>query len=309
MATLVIGNSASYDGETNNAAGIASVLGSEFATASSGALTLKAGIGWDNSTTSLKIMRRGASDVRVKGGPVIDSHTQGPITVDSSTVGLFGIEVVINSGKYLWSNSTSSAALIISRNNVSVINNGYITGKGGAGGIQPQGDGSVGGPAVKITSGVTGTVITNNSGAFIAGGGGGGGSRSQGGSGSGGGGGAGGGPGNGNNTATFDAGGNGRAGGGGGAYESGTTQPAHAGGWALPGTGSRVFYSGGIAGGSAGNAGGDSVGSNYSGGGGGWGAAGGDGNSSGDGAAGGKAVDDSGQTYTLTNNGTIYGTT
>ena len=91
--------------------------------------------------------------------------------------------ITIASGVYIWSDNTSVAGLTTGTfsGGLTIINNGYIIGKGGAGG------GSAGGAAISL--GVN-TTITNNSGAFIAGGGGGGASNF-----SGGGGGAGGGAG------------------------------------------------------------------------------------------------------------------
>jgi len=81
------------------------------------------------------------------------------------------------------------------------------------------------------------------------------------------------------------------------------------GGCVLPGTGgaapSSLSWPTGGAGGSAGNAG--STGG--AGGGGGWGAAGGNGQSGGSGGAGGAAIESYGLSYTLINNGTIYGST
>jgi len=88
--------------------------------------------------------------------------------------------LTVNSGIYIWSNSTSTAAFntgtIVSNSIISIINNGYIIGKGGNGGSVPTSNrtgsaGLNGGPAMNINYPVS---ITNNS--YIAGGGGGGGS-------------------------------------------------------------------------------------------------------------------------------------
>ena len=124
--------------------------------------------------------------------------------------------------------------------------------------------------------------------------------------------------------------------GGGGAHGHSHNSPGGGGGYVMPGTGG--FYSffnttdytqnfnnnsdghstatgnsaSGGAGGSAGNAGNNAgyAGTIYSGGGGGggWGAAGGSSYNT-TGGAGGKAIEDNGNSYTLTNNGTIYGAT
>lgn len=115
---------------------------------------------------------------------------------------------------------------------------------------------------------------------------------------------------------------NGGAGGGGGTYipagtYAGVSTGGGGGGRILPGSGGAGgVYSGqphsGGAGGGAGNAGSNGGGGEGSGGGGGWGAAGGRGYNAASspygGAAGGAAIVST-QTYTLTNNGTVYGAT
>lgn len=234
--------------------------------------------------------------------------------------------IIIPTNFWVWSDDTSVAALIIDIP-CTIENYGNIIGRGGNGASNTA-NGQAGGPAVKINSSVSGVTIINYAGAYIAGGGGGGGGgdTSDAGSGAGGGGGAGGGTGGtdsgGGNRGTGGAGGilnaagsdgvhnygpdnftgkGGGAGGGGSTYSGGG-----GGGRILAGTGgapANSLYSG--AGGSAGNAGTDA---DYAGGGGGWGARGGNTTAS-SGGAGGKAIEDSGNTYTLTNNGTIYGAT
>lgn len=204
-----------------------------------------------------------------------------------------------------------------------------------------------GGAAIKFEADNCGVI--NNSGAYIAGGGGGGGEWGGGGGAGGGRGGRGNhytgnynsltgslmssaalnatganatytGSASGQTTAT----GGGAGGGGGGGYDAGSSNTGASGG----GGGGRKIVSGrtGGAGGSASSCGGfgnrgcggagganGSAGSNYaggigSGGGGGWGAAGGNG-AGGTGGAGGAAVDAGSYTFTVTNNGTIYGST
>jgi hypothetical protein len=110
--------------------------------------------------------------------------------------------VTIASGIYIYSTSTGNAGLTIDGSwpgGLTVINNGYIMGQGGAGGagqsnLATATAGSAGGNAISLGTSCT---ITNNS--YIAGGGGGGGScraqNSGGGGNGGGGGGAGGGAG------------------------------------------------------------------------------------------------------------------
>jgi len=255
--------------------------------------------------------------------------------------------LTIPSSLWVWTDSTSIAALIIDIP-CTIKNSGKIIGQGGNGG-NGRTAGTDGGPAIKINSGVTGVTIINNSGAYIAGGGGGGsGYESGGGSSGGGGGGAGGGSG-GEPTTTAGSGGGGAGGiinaagadgadrvgtisgntrivtggGGGGAGGAGGVQvydyfgsEGGGGGRILPGvggagsqytnsTGTTVYYTG-PAGASGGDAGANA--SSSGGAGGGWGAAGGSGYA-GAGGAGGAAILDSGVTYTLTDNGTIYGAT
>ncbi len=236
------------------------------------------------------------------------------------------LSFAVASGVYAYSTSTSNAGLIVSGsypNGLIITNSGYIIGMGGAGGF-PQGplnspsqsSGGNGGPALSFASGITVDII-NQASSFIAGGGGGGGY--SGGNGGGGGGGAGqsGSPGssgsNGSGSPTSitctaspgqesvsGTGGTGGGAGGGSGYAGTWSSPgcvSYGGAPMRGGSGGRVLPgSGGGDGGSAGNAGSGT-------GGGGWGAAGG-----GTGAgSGGAAI--TGSFTSLTNNGTIYGST
>ena len=219
----------------------------------------------------------------------------------------------IDSGVYIWSDSTGTAGMIIDIA-CTIINEGYIIGKGGLGANGLSSDnvanGSAGGAAISVTS--SGVTITNASGAYIAGGGGGGAAASyyaqweQGDdnynawrpSGAGGGG-AGGGAGNNGGQVNDSAGGSvgatgangsangstiaygGGAGGGGGigiGDRTAYTMSGAGGGRILPGAGGGTNgYTGGE-GGAAGAAGTNDLASGESvsgGGGGGWGAAGG----------------------------------
>lgn len=231
------------------------------------------------------------------------------------------VEVTVSSGVYLWSNNTANPGFLVNTP-CTITNYGKIMGKGG------NSSAGAGGPAIKITS--SGVTVTNSSGAYIAGGGGAG-ASSYGGN-SGGGGGAGGGQGGtsadaygGAGGAIGQAGGNagsyggmsgsqgGGAGGAGGYRVDGRAGRTGAGGGGriLPGVGGTGGYdsywgSRAVNGGSAGNAGTNGGGA-AGGGGGGWGAVGGSG--TGSGGAGGAAIDDNGNSYTLTNSGTIYGVT
>jgi hypothetical protein len=272
-------------------------------------------------------------------------------------------QMTINAGIYVYSTSAPAAgppndALLIKGSfpyGFGVVNNGYILGKGGAGGYATSGSttnlaGRQGGPALGISNTFTTATMSviNNSGAYIAGGGGGGaGMRNSGGEiWGGGGGGAGGGSGgqayqsrggftlgspggggavgvaggNGSGNGASGGGGGGAGGGGGGYVLDGISSTRNGGGSGggggriLPGTGGANGNS--AADGGAGNAvggsissGGDNVGAA---GGGGWGAAGGNFSSSQgtvSGGAGGAAIDKNGSTVTVTNSGTIYGST
>ncbi len=235
--------------------------------------------------------------------------------------------MTIDSGRYIKGSSSSTHSLLVDVAGSTVINNGAIFGDGGSN------NGGNGGTAISIS--VTGTTIQNNSGAFIAGGGGGGGGR-------GGGGGAGQSLYNtpSSNASTQGAiyigggstvnvsygycsvtgtvqGGSGGNQGGGGVPNGGT----HIGGCCtvvatsntVDGNGNRATYNQGLCssgtvannpalGGSvlSASSNNDGAGSN---GGGGWGRSGKD-----NGGAAGYAIN-TGQSYTLTNSGTIYGST
>jgi hypothetical protein len=242
------------------------------------------------------------------------------ITVSSyiSSGGIFQIP----SNFWIWSDTTATPALLIDIP-CTIENYGNVIGRGGN-------NGQVGGNAIKINNGLSGVIIKNFSGAYIAGGGSGGAGQGGGGGGGAGGGGAGGTGGqlnavgnngypNGRGNGTGYGGG---AGGGGGGTE-GTPfviqygAAGGGGGRILPGVGGGAAYAQctGGTGGSAGNAGlvgGDIGGAIHAGGGGGgWGAQGGPigGGYPVPAPAAGKAVFDGGVTYTLTNSGTIYGGT
>lgn len=325
MPNIVIGSSSSYDGTTKTAAQIASTMGSTYASASSGALTLKSGQGVavSNADSNNPLLTRdGAANMPMEAGGTISSNTE---NFKFDVEGLFVTQLTVNSGVYLYGND--NVGLSISANNATVINNGYILGGGGAGA------GQAGRHAIEIAA--TGVSITNASGAYIAGGGGGGavGRNGGGGGGAGGGagsnsGGAGGGPNasgsNGTDPNSSAQAGGGGAGGGGSASTFYGTAGGGGGGRILPGTGGFGGYGGyatGGAGGSGSNAGGngvyggsDSAGSRYScGGGGGWSASGGLSYAHTGtiryGGTGGKAIEDNGNSYTFSNSGTVYGGT
>lgn len=222
-----------------------------------------------------------------------------------------GGTLVIPSDIWVWSDATGTAALTIDIS-CTIKNSGKIIGRGGNGGSGANGGGGTGGHAIKINSGVTGVTIINNSGAFIAGGGGGGGGSSY----EGGGGGAGGGSGgsSGVGSAAGGSGGSLNAAGSAGAANGGTGGAGgnQGGNPGVASIGGDNNYAGAGGGGGGGRI--LSSGTNVTpsgGGGGGWGASGTNGSSvnNGSGGSSGKAINDSGVTYTLTNNGTIYGGT
>lgn len=262
--------------------------------------------------------------------------------------GTSALQLTVNSGVYLYGDQTggSSAhrppypasrsgdpALVVDVAGATIVNNGYIMGRGGENSYwQSPGVGNADYGGVAITIQATGVTVENNSGAFIAGGGGTGGNGSAQNSG-GGAGGARGGPGypsgtGGSAGGIGQSGGNapsggfgGGAGGGGGGAFSSTPWDLRAGGGSgriLPGVGGAADPAPrpGGAGGSAGNVGGNSVGGGFAGGsgGGGWGADGGTYPGGPFGGAGGNAIwpntgGSPAYSYTLTNNGTIYGAT
>ena len=231
--------------------------------------------------------------------------------------GSSALECTINSGVYVWSDSRTTAALIINVAGAKVTNNGYIMGQGGNGGSAPNGPATnptSGGPAINVTQ--SGTTIVNNSGAFIGGGGGGGGwyivYRNNGdvntnGAGGGAGGGTGGVGGVSNSANQAGATGPNLRGSGNASYgaeagasaTSGNQKYGYGGGRKMPGN---SHSAGTGTGGGAGNNGSGPAG-------GGWGASGGSpgGNVNASGASGGAAI--TGTSRTLTNNGTIYGST
>jgi hypothetical protein len=265
-----------------------------------------------------------------------------------------GGTLIIPSNVWVWTNSTSVAAMTVDVP-CTIVNNGKVIGCGGRGG-GTAGNPVAGGPAINVTS--SGVTITNASGAYIAGGGGGGGlggsGGSQGSGTTGGGGGAGGGAGgdgtsssgngggsggvlnasggNGSYSNPFTGGGDpfvysgyggGAGGGGGGTLRRSEWADGGGGGRILPGTGGARGTAGaqsgirgnGGAGGSGGSAGSNTQNSCDSdgcgrgaAGGGGWGASGGNGQQGAPyGAAGGAAI--TGTSRTLSNSGTIYGST
>lgn len=190
------------------------------------------------------------------------------------------ITITINAGVYLWSDSTSTAGLTLAGGTVgdtiTIVNNGFVMGKGGNGATYSGGHvpATAGGPAVSLGFNTT---ITNTAG--YIGGGGGGGAKDSTQNDHAGGGGAGGGAG-GRIAASNNAGASGSIGNAGTDGTSGLTGGGSGGGGRiLPGTGGPGATHAGNEFGSGGGAGGGGSRNNGSkatgGGGGGWGAAGG----------------------------------
>ena len=255
----------------------------------------------------------GASrEITLTSETLINSQSNRQEVTTSSFISTNGT-LIIPEDFWVWSDSTSTAGLIVDTQNATIKNYGKIIGKGGSN------NGTDGGDAISITA--SGVTIINYSGAYIAGGGGGGGQGRNGQGGGGAGGGVGGTPGvlnaAGSNGTGEQAGFGGGAGGGGAGLTFSGAGEGGAGGRILPGSGG-AGNGGGGAGGSAGNAGSNGSGGQAggkAGGGGGWGASGGEGYFDGNpgspatrpGGAGGKGIEANSNSFTLTNNGTIYG--
>lgn len=102
MPDIVIGNSASYDGLTATAAELASIMGSTYASASSGALTLKSGQGVAVSNADSNnplFIRSGASNMPMVAGGTISANQEEYVL---DVQGLFSTALTINSGVYLY---------------------------------------------------------------------------------------------------------------------------------------------------------------------------------------------------------------
>ena len=252
-------------------------------------------------------------------------------SIGGYTAGKSDITITVSSAVYLYSTSTGTPGLTLSGgaagDTVTIVNNGFILGMGGAGrtGNGSAGNGNAAGLALQL--GFNTTVNNTNGSAYIAGGGGGGASRNGGGGGGaggasgggsiGGGGGAGGGPGSaGSAGGLVDVCGPGPIGGGGGGGRilpgtggsAGSHTTAAGGGGSGGGGGAGGFATPAAAGGSGTAAGGNAPNGFSAGGGGGWGASGGT-TGAGVGGAGGKAVNLNGRTITWTSGNTtrVYG--
>ena len=88
--------------------------------------------------------------------------------------GASALTYTIPAGIYIWSDSTTLPALTTGGafpGGLTIVNNGYIMGKGGKGGVSP-GTGNAGGPAINLTN--PAIIDNTNPAAYIGGGGGGG---------------------------------------------------------------------------------------------------------------------------------------
>lgn len=258
-----------------------------------------------------------ANEVDLTSAGLVNGQQQQKEITASSFISAGGT-LIIPSDIWVWSDATGTPALTIDIS-CTIKNNGKIIGKGGIGGSS-AGNGGGGGEAIKINSGVTGVTVINNSGGYIAGGGGGGGGSAY----YGGGGGAGGGKGGSPSVPSGDRGGAGgtlNANGSAGAdYNGGAGIAAGGAGGTDTRAGGRINsvsvandgsirYGAGAGGGSRRLSTTNTQGADGDGGS--WGQAGTRSSywNQGYGGAAGKAINDSGVTYTLTNNGTIYGGT
>ena len=129
----------------------------------------------------------------ISGGVVVLS-SETAINSQSNRREVTTSDFIVNDGTliiledfWVWSDTHSTAGLIIDTPNATIKNHGKIIGKGGNG--SNSGGSRNGGNAISITA--TGVTIINFSGAFIAGGGGAGGDSTNGGAGGGAGGGVG----------------------------------------------------------------------------------------------------------------------
>lgn len=99
-------------------------------------------------------------------------------SISGYSAGKSVITVTVNSGVYLYATSTSSYGLNLtggtSGDSITLVNNGYIIGRGGDGGPNSSMTASTGGPALNVGTGINITVNNTNGSAYIAGGGGGG---------------------------------------------------------------------------------------------------------------------------------------
>ena len=247
-------------------------------------------------------------------------------SISGYSAGISDITITVNSGIWVYSTSTATPGLTLtggaSGDTITLVNNGFIAGRGGDAGNSNSVAGLTGGTALSL--GFNTTVNKTNAAAYLGGGGGGGGGGAVVSGkvplpGGGGGGGAGGGTGGISNGAGGTGGG--AAGGAVGAVGGNSNPGGTPGGAGGAGSvvqscgygmgGGRIFpgtsgTAGGGAGGAA-NAAGSAGGANQGGGGGGWGATGG--NGGGVGGAGGKAVALNGKTITWVSGDTtrVYG--
>ena len=296
-----------------------------------------AGVGGSGTVISMQNLQNKTNRVAISS--TFSSNTA-DATLNLSAIGGYvsgksDITVTINSGVYLYATTTGGYGLNISGattgDTLTIVNNGFILGRGGNGGGVSAG-GASGGPALNFGFGMSAATVNNTNGsAYIAGGGGGGGggvSPNVAGGAGGGGGGAG--------AGTGGTGGSGSGGAGGGVGASGSNGSGNSGGGGgrvLPGSGGGAGAGGGAGGGggtsstnngtgkaagsAAGGAGGSSnagggnaaTGANGAGGGGGagWGSSGGTGSVGG--GSGGKAVNLNGKSITWTSGNTtrVYG--
>ena len=113
---------------------------------------------------------------RGKSKPTTIAANTNYLQINASDYVSAGGTLTIPSSVWIWSDDTNVPALNVDVSNVTIVNNGKIIGRGGDGGNAGNNNGQAGGPAIKISA--SNVRITNNAGAYIAGGGGGGGASS-----------------------------------------------------------------------------------------------------------------------------------
>ena len=242
----------------------------------SGAISMNAAYGKSNRPTASTTFTTNTTSTSVNVA-----------SLSGYVAGSTDITITVNAGVYVYSTSTANYALTITGgttgDTITVVNNGFIMGMGGAGSNYGAQLGSPGGPAIDISGIGTASITINNQNGYIGGGGGGGKARGNYGYIGYGGGGAGGGIGGANTTASPAPG---VAGANGANLGTNNSASAGNGGRILPGTGGASVTAGTATQRPAGQGGGAGGGGSASydpslyvayggGGGGGWGAAGG----------------------------------
>ena len=136
-----------------------------------------AGAGGSGTTISMDMLRGKSSVKKMTISTNQKELNLRTWAINNGWDGKLACEITIGTGVYIWSDNTSTPGLTINGSwpaGLTLINNGYIIGKGGAGGVATfwtyNASGSAGGPALSL--GVS--LSIDNANGYIAGGGGGG---------------------------------------------------------------------------------------------------------------------------------------